>query len=98
MILKKYKIKTLAGDASSRKFFRKFYDDKKSKVIVVSKKEKFKNLILYAAINNFLIKNKILAPKIYKINIREGFMEISDFGDKNFHKVMKKKKSRIFFL
>tara|TARA_B100001996_G_scaffold105239_1_gene79134 strand:+ start:1186 stop:2163 length:978 start_codon:yes stop_codon:yes gene_type:complete len=97
MILKQYKLKALAGDASSRKFFRKFYDDKKSKVIVVSKKEKFKNLILYAAINNFLIKNKILAPKIYKINIREGFMEISDFGDKNFHKVMKKKKSRIFF-
>ena len=55
MILKKNKLKALAGDASSRKFC----DDKKSKVIVVSKKEKFKNLILYAAINNFLIKNKI---------------------------------------
>ena len=55
MILKKNKLKALAGDASSRKFFRKFCDDKKSKVIVVSKKEKFKNLILYAAINNFLI-------------------------------------------
>ena len=54
MILKKNKLKALAGDASSRKFFRKFCDDKKSKVKVVSKKEKFKNLILYAAINNFL--------------------------------------------
>jgi len=97
MILKKYKIKTLAGDASSRKFFRKVYDDKKSKVIVVSKKEKFKNLILYAAINDLLIKNKILAPKLYNLNIRAGLMEISDFGDQNFYKVIKKKKSRIFF-
>ena len=97
MILKKNKLKALAGDASSRKFFRKFCDDKKSKVIVVSKKEKFKNLILYAAINNFLIKNKILAPKLYKLNISKGFMEISDFGDKNFHKIIKKKGYRIFF-
>jgi len=97
MILKKYKIKTLAGDASSRKFFRKVYDDKKSKVIVASKKEKFKNLILYAAINDLLIKNKILAPKLYNLNIRAGLMEISDFGDQNFYKVIKKKKSRIFF-
>ena len=97
MILKKNKLKALAGDASSRKFFRKFCDDKKSKVIVVSKKEKFKNLILYTAINDFLIKNKILAPKLHKLNISEGFMEISDFGDKNFHKIIKKKGSRIFF-
>jgi len=97
MILKNYKIKALAGDASSRKFFRKFYDNKKSRVIVVSKKEKFKNLILYTKINNFLIKNNILAPATYKFNAREGFMEISDFGDKNLYKVMKKKKSIIFF-
>ena len=44
MILKKNKLKALTGDASSRKFFRKFYDNKKSKVIVVSKKEKFNQI------------------------------------------------------
>ena len=60
-------LKKIKGDASFRKFFRK----KKShisSIIVFAEKEKFKNLLVYDAINKILTKNKILAPKLYREN------------------------------
>ena len=51
-----YKILPIAGDASFRKFYRLILN-KKSKIIVFTKKEKYKNLVVYSSINNFLKKN-----------------------------------------
>ena len=49
-------LKEIKGDAS----FRKFYRNKKNNSIVVhSKKERLKNLLIYDAINKILIKNFI---------------------------------------
>ena len=90
-----YKRIDLSGDASSRKFFRKIYVNNKSKIVVISKKEKFKNLILYDAINKLLLRNKILAPKLYDYSLKNGFIEISDFGNQTFYEIIKKKKSKI---
>ena len=58
------KILSIAGDAAFRTFYR-FILNKSSKIIVFAKKEKYKNLIIYSAINKFLRANKILAPKLY---------------------------------
>ena len=90
-----YKRIGLSGDASSRKFFRKIYDNNKNRIVVISKKEKFKNLILYDAINKLLLRNKILAPKLYDYSLKNGFIEISDFGNQTFYEIIKKKKSKI---
>ena len=49
--------------------------------MVVANKEKIKNLIVYDAINKILIKNKILAPKLYQENYNKNFIEIEDFGN-----------------
>ena len=50
-------LKKLKGDASDRKFFRK-----KSKfgnsILILAKKNKFKNLLVYDAISKILNKNK----------------------------------------
>ena len=59
------KLKLLTGDAS----FRKFYRDKKT-IIVLSKKETRKNLLIYDAINKILIKNKIKAPRLIRHNYK----------------------------
>ena len=58
-------IKKIKGDASFRKFFRKEIDNDKSSIIVFAKKEKLRNLVIYDSINKILIKNKILAPRLY---------------------------------
>ena len=55
--LMKYKILPIAGDASFRKFYRLIVK-KKSKIIHFCGKEKYKNLIVYLAINKFLRKIK----------------------------------------
>ena len=60
-------IKKIKGDASFRKFFRKKYKNQTS-IIVYSKKEKFKNLIVYDAVNKILNKSKILAPNLLNEN------------------------------
>ena len=60
--------------------------------MVISKKEKIKNLLIYDAINKILIKNEILAPKLYKENYKKNFIEIEDFGDDTIFKILNKKK------
>ena len=89
--LMKFKILPIAGDASFRTFYR-LVSNKSSKIIVFAKKEKYKNLISYSAINKFLRANKILAPKLYAHNYPRGIIVIEDFGDKSFYKVLLKKK------
>ena len=81
------KFKHLSGDAS----FRKFYRDKNI-IIVVSKKDTRKNLLIYDAINKILIKNKINAPKLIKQNYKSKYIYIEDFGNNTAYKELKKKK------
>tara|TARA_B110000114_G_scaffold175559_1_gene205222 strand:- start:1197 stop:2180 length:984 start_codon:yes stop_codon:yes gene_type:complete len=92
MKLNKLKLKKIKGDASIRIFYRKEKNNKKS-IIVYANREKAKNLLEYDAVNKLLIKNKILAPKLYKENYKENFIEIEDFGDNTVFKLLKKKGS-----
>ncbi len=90
-------LKKIKGDASSRKFFRK-RDKKFSSIIVFSRKEKLKNLLIYDAINKILIKNKILAPILYQESYNKNYLEIEDFGDDTIFNILsKKKKNQIFY-
>ena len=89
----KSKILPIVGDASFRTFYR-FISNKSSKIIVLAKKEKYKNLIIYSTINKFLRANKILAPKLYAHNYSKGIIVIEDFGDSSFYKVLLKKKNK----
>ena len=82
----------IKGDASSREFFRK-QNNSNSSVMVFAKKEKFKNLIIYDAINKIFIKNRILAPTLLNENYDKHFIEIQDFGDQTIFNLLSKKKS-----
>ena len=86
----KFKIIPIAGDASFRRFYRVIVG-KKSKIVVIAQKKKYKNLISYIAINKFLRQNNILAPKLLNYNYTQGIIVIEDFGDLTFYKVLKKK-------
>ena len=88
----KFKILPIKGDASFRKFYRLL--SKKNKIIITAKREKYKNLIAYLAVNRFLRNNKILAPKLYEINFPKGIMVIEDFGDSSFYNLIFKKKHK----
>ena len=90
----KFKILSIADDASFRKFYR-FILNNKSKIIVSSKKEKYKNLIAYTAINKFLRENKILTPKLLAHDFPKGIIVIEDFGDISFHKFLIKQKKKL---
>ena len=90
------KNKKIKGDASFRSFFRKKKGNFSS-IIVFAKKEKLKNLILYDAVNKILIKNRILAPRLYQENYRKNYIEIQDFGDKTLYKILKKNSKKKFF-
>lgn len=70
--------KKLSGDAS----FRNFYRNKKNKsIIVYCRKDKFKNLIVYDAINKLLDRNNIKTPHLLKENYKNNYIEISDLGN-----------------
>jgi aminoglycoside/choline kinase family phosphotransferase len=89
----KYKLKKISGDASFREFYR-LKKNNKTSIIVSAKKEKFKNLAVYAVINNLLNDNRINAPKLISNHYKKDMIEISDLGEKSFydHVVLKKNK------
>ena len=91
--LMKFKIQKIAGDASFRNFYR-IISNRKSQIIVFTKKEKYKNLVVYTSINKFLRSKKILAPKLYKYNFSKGLINIEDFGDFSYYNALNKKKNK----
>ncbi len=91
--LMKFKITPIVGDASFRTYYRLALD-KKSKIVVLANKEKYKNLLAYTAINKFLRTNKILTPKLFLYDYHRGVIIIEDFGDLSFHKILKNKKNK----
>ena len=89
-----YKIKKISGDASFREFYRVTKKNKTS-IIVFSKKEKFKNLIVYCVVNTILNKNKIISPKLIKNYYQDDMIEITDLGNKSFYEFIKNKKNKL---
>ena len=95
MILKKYKLASISGDASFRQYYRKFNQKKKqSTIIVISKKEKNKNLLIYSAINQFLLDHNIRTPRLLSENYKKGFIEIEDFGNITIFNILKKSRKK----
>ena len=90
----KSKMMPIAGDASFRTFYR-LKNKKKSKIIVLAKKEKYKNLIAYSVINKFLRTNNIHAPKLYASDFSKGVIAIEDFGNISFYKILAKTKNKL---
>ena len=92
--LKKNKFEKVAGDASFRKFYRIKLNDK-NYILIYCSKEKKNNLENYAKVNFFLVKNRILAPSLYKIDQKKNYMIIEDFGSKTFFTIIKDKKNKL---
>jgi len=76
--------KEIKGDASFRKFYR---NTKKNSIIVFANKEKNKNLLIYDSINKILIKNNIIAPKLFSQNYKKNYIEIQDLGNKTIYQL-----------
>ena len=91
--LMQYKIKKISGDASFREFY-KIEKNSKFTILVKANKDKFRNLIIYAAINELLIKNKIRAPKLVQEYFAKNMMEIENLGSHSFLEHIKKKKKK----
>ena len=89
----KYELKKISGDASFREFYR-LKKNNKTSIIVLAKKEKFKNLAVYTVINNILNINKINAPKLLNNNYKNNMIEISDLGKQSFYDHIISKKNK----
>ena len=92
MNLKKNNLKKIYGDASFRKFYRKYNKNYNSSIIVIASKEKEKNLLIYAAVNEIINKSGLSAPKLISENYSKDFIEITDFGNESYYNVLNKKK------
>ena len=92
--LMQFKLKKISGDASFREFYR-IQKNSTSTILVKANKDKFKNLIVYAAVNKLLISNKIKAPKLIKEYFDNGMMEIENLGDTSFLDYVKSKKNKL---
>ena len=89
-----YKLKKISGDASFREFYR-VKKNNKSSIIVFARKEKYKNLMVYSAVNKILNNHNILSPKLLKNYYKDNMIEITDLGDKSFYDYIKVKKNKL---
>ena len=89
-----YKIKKISGDASFREFYR-LKKNNTTSIIVSAKKDKYKNLIVYSAINNILNSNKIHAPRVISNHYKSNMIEITDLGDKSFYDFIISRKDKL---
>ena len=85
-------LKKLKGDASLRTFFRNKKKESSS-IIVYANKNKRSNLLVYDSINQILLKNNILAPKLISENYSKNYIEIEDFGDQTIFNLLKKSRT-----
>ena len=87
MKLNNKKVTKLAGDASERKYYRS-----KNSIIIFSKKNKKKNLLIYDAINRILNSGGINTPRLLKNNYKKNLIEVNDLGDVTLLKLLKNRK------
>ena len=98
MNLKKNNFKKIYGDASFRKFYRKYNKNYNSSVIVIATKEKEKNLLIYAAVNEIINKSGLSAPKLILENYNKDFIEITDFGNESYYNILSKKQLNLMII
>ena len=84
-IVKIMNFKKIKGDASDREFYRS-----RNSILVYSKKNKYKNLLVYDCINKILNNHKIHAPKLIKNNYGKGSIQITDLGKKSVKNILTK--------
>ena len=89
-----FKLKKISGDASFREFYR-IQKKSTSTILVKANKDKFKNLVIYAAVNKLLINNKIKAPKLIQEYFDKGMMEIESLGNHSYYDYIKCKKNKL---
>ncbi len=89
MKLNNKKVTKLEGDASEREFYRS-----KNSIIIFSKKNKKKNLLIYDAINRILNSSGIKAPRLLKNNYKKNLIEVNDLGDVTLLKLLKNRKNK----
>ena len=86
------KFKKIKGDASDREFFRS-----RNSILIFSKKNKFKNLLVYDCINKILNNHKIPSPKLLKNNYIKNSIEITDLGKISVRNILNKKNQYNFY-
>ena len=89
MKLNNKKVTKLEGDASEREFYRS-----KNSIIIFSKKNKKKNLLIYDAINKILNSGGINAPILLKNKYKKNLIEVNDLGDLTLLKLLKNRKNK----
>jgi len=89
-----YSFKKISGDASFREFYRVKKNNKTS-IIVLARKEQYKNLIVYSVVNEILNSHNILSPKLIKNYYKDNMIEITDLGEKSFYNYIKNKKNQL---
>ncbi|MDB2550447.1 phosphotransferase [Rickettsiales bacterium] len=83
-----YKINSIPGDCSPRTYDRIFH--KGNHFILMNAPIDLINLDPFIKIDNFLRDNDFLAPKIYQIDQKNGFLLSEDFGNNSFNHILSK--------
>ncbi len=85
-------IKQIAGDASFRSYYRIFFDDKKSHVLMFAPPS-HEDIKPFSKIDEFLVSHGFSAPKILAADEKFGFLLLEDLDDDTYGRVLAKDSS-----
>ncbi len=83
-----YNIKKIAGDASFRSYYRISRNDQLNLILMDAPVE-YEDIRPFVKIDNILIDNGFLAPKIFATDYENGFLLLQDFGDVSYSNALK---------
>ena len=87
-----FKLKPIKSDASFRKYFR-VYTDNKEKLLLVNSPKKTENNLGFLKATKILEKMDLSVPKIFNLNISKGIFLIEDFGVNTYKNSLRKGES-----
>ena len=79
-------IKMVAGDASFRSYYRIFSGDKT--YILMFAPPQYEDFRPFIEVDKYLRKNDLLAPEIFFLDEKNGFLLLEDFGDISLTKIL----------
>jgi N-acetylmuramate 1-kinase len=84
-----FKISPMIGDASFRRYFRVFHNDKT--FVAVDSPPDREDSSQFIAIDRLLAARGVHVPQIVSFNVSQGFMLLSDFGDRLYQQELNNK-------
>ena len=91
-----YQIEVVSADASYRRYYRLFLEDKTTFIIMDSSMQ-IESIYPFIDVSVRLLKSKVQIPRVYSQNLQDGFLLIEDLGNTHLIDILNPMSSKLLY-